>query len=164
MVSVSKTKMNDQVNKVIAAILNAEGLEGGARKKRRGTTHHAGGIAGNIRHNVTMHGGETEADISGGQCGSGYYGRSYGRYMMGGSTEGTVPEVPAEVAPTPEAVTEQLTGGKRSKSRSKRKLPAALKRNQQKVMKIYKDLKKRYPNQPGNELMKKAMKQASRSK
>jgi hypothetical protein len=159
--------MNDQVNKVIAAILNAEGLEGGARKKRRGTTHHAGGIAGNIRHNVAMHGGETSesVDISGGQCGSSYYGRSYGRYMMGGSTEGTAPAT--EVAPVQETVapvSEQLTGGKKSRSRSKRKLPAALKRNQQKVMKIYKDLKKRYPNTPGNELMKKAMKQAGRSK
>jgi len=155
--------MNDQVNKVIAAILNADNIEGGAKRGRRRksmNTHHAGGIAGNIRYN-TMHGGENEEGLSGGACGA----PQFDRYLQGGNTEATV----ADVTPTPvvpvEAPAADLSGG-RSKKRSKRRgsLPPALRRNQEKVMKIYREMKKRYPNVPGNELMKRAMKSAKRSK
>jgi len=165
--------MNDQVNKVIAAILNADNIEGGAKRGRRRNsksmnTHHAGGIMGNIRYN-SMHGGEAEESTSnnglnGGSCGAPHY----DRYLNGGesnASEANVVDVTPEPVVPVEAPAADLSGG-RSKKRSKRRgsLPPALRKNQEKVMKIYKEMKKRYPNVPGNELMKRAMKAAKRSK
>jgi len=167
--------MNDQVNKVIAAILDAENIQGGAKRgrKRRGSkqdTHHAGGIIGNIRHNNAKHGlkGGDAEDLEGGSCTAQVFASPIGgRYLQGGDVAEAV-EVPVTetVEPT-EIPSTDLTGGKRSKRKGgskKRKLPPALQKFHSKQMKIYKQLKKDNPTVAHNVLLKRSMKMAAKSK
>jgi hypothetical protein len=176
----------DNVNKVIAAILEAETLEGGRKKKSRQTRHVGGRELMNL--GVRLHGGEDieggSSGISGGSCSAsvegggykGYYKAKDGLYykrgsLRGGATEVAEANAPAtttEVAASAPVVesAEPLTGGKKGSSR-KRKLNPALKRQRDRTMKIYNQMIKENPNMSGKQRqasMKSAMRQAARSK
>jgi len=156
--------MNDQVNKVIAAILNADNtmeggasaIEGGKRRsksKSRSKVHH--GIKHNVRRlmNKKLHGGDesSNAKLEGGSCGSVIKaGRYDSVFMQAGSTEQQAVETQ-----------EPIVGGAKKRRSSKRKLPAALKRQNSYTMSRYSQIKRQHPDWAGNEVLAEAMKSGS---
>ena len=176
----------DPVNKVIAAILDNEQLQGGACGVAP-KTNFFGGLKGGAAAEgaAAIAGGAITRSMSGGSTNG----------LSGGLTGGSVPMTPAEIltknimalmggaaseqpingGSAAAAAAQPISGGfsdleagakkrRRSPKRrgAKRHLSPALKRSQKRVMTIYRELKRSKPNVPGNKLMTMAMKQMGR--
>ena len=154
--------MNDQVNKVIAAILSSDqGFEGGAkRSKKRRSKSHEHGVAMYTQRLMRqkLHGGSTET-IEGGSCGAMNLATNdsirAGRYVFGGSVVAPV-ETTSNEAPT---LSVSFEGGKK-----KRKLPPALRKQNKYTMSRYSQIKRMHPDWPHNEVLAESMKSGGRSK
>lgn len=159
----SQLKQNtmDQVNKIIASILDSEvPMSGGAADTDAPQADIEGGmntiqrVRAQTQRRAAMHQKQRGAYMSmyGGNmsCGSSYK-------MRGGSAN----EQPSEASAA-------IEGGKRrrrspsAKRSGRRKLNPALKAHNAKTMAIYRSLQRKNPGKPNNELLTMAMRMASR--